>query len=150
MDVGAGMASWVMAYRWWLMGGLSGGAGAWCVGWVWWRRRARRALRHRVTVELVPSVDFDPSKESIDWFAGQLERVPAAAGALPRRASAVRLRFACDGGRLAYRVEGPARAASVLRLSAYSGVEVVDSGLSREVPRVHFEGAAPLGQEEGA
>lgn len=132
------------AARWWIVGALVVTIAACGAAQVWWRRRAAEALQDRVSVDLVPATTFDPSMDEVEWFAGQLGRVPAAAGALPRRASAVRIRLTCEEGNLAYRVEGPGHAASVLRMSAYPEVEVVETGTDRTVPRIHFEGAPPL------
>jgi len=141
---GHGLLIVIGAARWWLAGAAFLALAVYVAVQAWWRCRAAQALRDRVSVDLVPATTFDPSMDEVHWFAGQLGRVPAAAGALPRRASAVRLRLACEDGNLAYRVEGPAHAASVLRMSAYPEVEVVETGADRKVPRIHFEGAPPL------
>ena len=145
-DVVQAMAAWLLTNGWWLVAAAVVWASA---AWVisrWWRLRAADALQERMAVDLVPSVSFAPDTDEVGWFAGQLARVPAAAGVLPRRASAVRVRLACADGQLAYRVEGPARGASVLRMSAYDGVEVRQPGVQHKVPRIHFEGAAPRGK----
>lgn len=135
---------WLVSSWWLVIGGVVCAAGVWAAVCGWWRRRAEAALVDRVAVDLVPSVNFDPPMESVAWFAGQLARVPAAAGAAPRRAQAVRIRLSCKGGKLAYGLEGPARAASVLRMSAYPGVEVVEAHEIDATSRISFEGAPPL------
>ncbi|MEV0604642.1 hypothetical protein AB0I82_35830 [Streptomyces sp. NPDC050315] len=129
----------------WLLPAVGVVALVWLAGWVWWRRRAARELERRIAVELVPSVDFDPSAADVRQAAAQLARVPAAAGALPRRASAVRVRLVCgEGGLLHYWWEGPERASGVLRLPAFpQQVEVVtdEPGAAQ---RVRFAAAQPL------
>lgn len=93
-----------------------------------WLRRHRRttALRHRVGYDLLPTTSFDPSAEEILRHARQLQRARLAApGFTPRAATAVRIRLLTDAsGRLAYRVEGCARAASALSQQAFAGVEL--------------------------
>lgn len=146
-DMVGAVSAWLASAGWWLAGAALLAAVVWWGVYRWWRARAVQSLRDRVTVDLVPSVGFAPDLATVGWFAGQLSRVPAAAGVLQRRASAVRVRLACQEGQLAYRLEGPARAKSVLRLSAYPGVEVVETGEQPELPRIHFEGAPPLGAD---
>lgn len=129
----------------WLLPAAAVIALVWLAGWVWWRRRAALELEHRIAVELVPSVDFDPSATDVRQAAAQLARVPAAAGALPKRAAAVRVRLVCgEDGLLHYWWEGPERAAGVLRLPAFpQQVEVVTDEPSA-VQQVRFAGASPL------
>ena len=94
---------------------------------LWLRRRLRAAaLRHRVGYDLLPTTSFDPSAEDILRFARQLQRARLAApGRTPRAATAVRIRLHTDAsGRLAFRIEGPSRAASALSQQAYPGVEL--------------------------
>lgn len=130
----------------WLTAGagvlLAAGAGS----YPWWRRRVRHALRGRTAVELVPTQSFDPPLEAVERHAAHLARVPATAGWAPRRAGAVRLRVLCVDQEVRYRLEGPARAAALLRLATYAEVDVRDvADADRpEVPRIHFEGAPPL------
>lgn len=131
-------------YGWWFatagaLAACAAGAAAW-----WWRRRGTAALRHRVVVELVPARTFDPGDAEVAWFAGQLAAVRRAAGAVPRRAAGARLRLTGENGVMRYLLEGPGRAASLLRMAGYSGVEVVDSTASARVPRVRFAGVPPL------
>ncbi|MBB1261976.1 hypothetical protein [Streptomyces alkaliterrae] len=107
-------------------------------------------MEQRVRVVLVPADGFDPKLEEIGWFADQLAQVPAAAGAVPRRAAGVRVRLFCEGGQLGYAVEGPQRAAALLRTSAYADVEV-GSGQEKSggVPRIRFEGVPPVSASAG-
>ena len=90
------------------------------------QRRQTSALRQRTGYDLLPTTDFDPPPEEIHRFARQLQRTRLAApGWTPRRAAAVRIRLhTTAAGRLAYRVEGHARAASALSQQAYAAVEL--------------------------
>ncbi|MDF2259690.1 hypothetical protein [Streptantibioticus ferralitis] len=131
---------------WWLAAGsVAVGAGVVAVH-VWWRRQAQAALRERCAVELVPSVTFDPADAEVEWFAGQVASVRSAAGALPVRAAATRVRLTCTAGEMHYLLEGPARAASLLRMPGFEQVEVVaaSAGAPSTVGRIRFEGAPPL------
>ncbi|MDQ8707509.1 hypothetical protein RCO28_34325 [Streptomyces sp. LHD-70] len=136
----------VVQERWLLAGGLVACGVVWAGAGTWWWARGRRALADRVEVDVVPSSEFDPTFESIERHAARLSRVPEAAGWLPRRARAVRIRLLCEDGELVYRLEGPARAGALLRLPAFPGVDMVDAGGrgSGGVPQIHFEGVPPL------
>ncbi|MDX2408785.1 ATP/GTP-binding protein [Streptomyces microflavus] len=114
-------AGWIYDQAWWL--GLTG-----TLLWVGWtvleRRLAARALSKRTYVELHPSKQFEASAEEILRFGGQLARA-ASAGPwwTPRSARTVRVRLRADGtSALAYRVEGPASAAHLLRQTPYAQV----------------------------
>ncbi|MFD7748032.1 hypothetical protein ACFV2V_16735 [Streptomyces sp. NPDC059698] len=124
----------------------AGGAGvrAW---WVW---RAREALRERCVVALVPAAGFDPTREEIGRHAVRLARIPASAGWGPRRAAGVRVRLVSVEGQLAYRLEGPAAGAALLRMPSFTDVDVADedSGRSVAVPRIRFDGVPPLPGDE--
>ncbi|CAM5289328.1 hypothetical protein GCM10010329_81170 [Streptomyces spiroverticillatus] len=129
----------------WLAAVMVVAASGWAAGWMWWRRRAALALRGRTAVDLVPTAGFDPSVEAVERHAAHLARVPAAAGWVPRRAGAVRVRALCVDQELVYRLEGPAQAAAVLRLATYAHVDVVDTHVvrARTGNRIRFEGAPP-------
>jgi hypothetical protein len=90
------------------------------------RRRTAKALHDRASFDLLPTNSFDPSPEEIHRFSRILQRARLAApGWTPRHAAAVRIRLhTIDSGRLAYRIEGSARAASALSQQSYAGVEL--------------------------
>jgi hypothetical protein len=90
-----------------------------------WRATAR-VLRTRIRLAVLPTETFDPNEEEVLRFAHQLTRVHRAVlGFLDRPASAVRIRMeSLPDGAVAYLLEGPARAASVLRVGGYEDVEL--------------------------
>lgn len=87
-------------------------------------RRARAALADRVTVELVPTSTFDPSEAEVARWARQLGRVHHAAGGVPARGSAVRLRYTAETGKTRCYLEGPRTAQAVLTMPGFAEVEV--------------------------
>ncbi|MFJ8405658.1 hypothetical protein ACIQ9K_34990 [Streptomyces microflavus] len=143
----AGAAVW--SVRGWmllaLVGAAAGGAGV----RAWWLRRARKALQGRCAVALVPAAGFDPSREEIGRHAVRLARIPASAGWMPRRSVGVRIRLMTEEGQLAYRLEGPATAAALLRMPSFTDVDVADPdrGKSAAVPRIQFDGVPPVPRE---
>ncbi len=88
----------------------------------------RRTLRSRQLTVVVPADEFDANPDVVLSFAAQLAASERSIrGWFDRRASAVRIRLACDSERrLVYLIEVPERAAGLLRaaLRAYEGVEV--------------------------
>ncbi|MFG2774766.1 hypothetical protein [Streptomyces sp. NPDC048350] len=135
----------VRAHVWWLVPSVLLAAGLWGATWVWWWRRAHAALGCRTVVDLVPSAGFDPSVEGIGRHAARLARVPAAAGWLPRRASGVRMRHRSVEGKLATRLEGPARSAGLLRLPSFPDVDVLEADHGGDDVRpIRFTNIAPL------
>jgi len=88
----------------------------------------RRTLRSRQLTAVVPADEFDANPDVVLSFAAQLAASERSIrGWFDRRASAVRIRLACDSERcLVYLIEVPDRAAGLLRaaLRAYEGVEV--------------------------
>ncbi|MFF1593088.1 hypothetical protein ACFVY0_33960 [Streptomyces sp. NPDC058286] len=133
---------------WWLgwvggVGAMVAGAGSGC-----WRAWARRLLKERAVVELVPSQGFDPSAQDMAPHAARLARASQTAGWAPRRAQGMRLRHGSDGqGQLSLRMEGPAMSAALMRLPSLPNVQVRSrrDRLSHEpVQRITFEGASPL------
>lgn len=96
----------VMTARWWLL---------------------RRALGRRGPVcQLLPTETFDPSTEEVVRFGGVLARVHRVSRALgARQATAVRIRLSSEDGTLVYRLEGPARARSLLRSPGFAEVEAL-------------------------
>ncbi|MFE6904462.1 hypothetical protein ACFVFJ_48150 [Streptomyces sp. NPDC057717] len=133
---------------WWLgwVGGVSAAVAG--TGSLWWRVRARRLLKERAVVELVPSQGFDPTTQDMVPHAARLARASQTAGWVPRRAQGMRLRHGSDGqGQLSLRMEGPATSAALMRLPSLPNVQVRshrnDSGPDA-AERITFEGAPPL------
>ena len=90
------------------------------------RRTTAHALKSRIRLAVLPTETFEPNEEEVLRYAHQLTRVHRAVlGFLTRPASAVRIRLeSLSDGRVAYRIEGPARAASALRVGGYEDVEL--------------------------
>ncbi|WP_052744418.1 hypothetical protein [Streptomyces odonnellii] len=139
---------WIEQLRaaiWWLALAAGTALGIWAGASVWWRQRARTVLRQRTVVTLVPAEAFDPTVEEVERHAARLARVPSTGGWLPRRAAGVRVRLTCVDGKVAYRLEGPTRAAALLRLPAFPDVDVMDGGVREsEIPRIRFHGVPPV------
>ncbi|MCZ4098078.1 hypothetical protein [Streptomyces sp. H39-C1] len=134
------------AHRWWVAGGVLLAGAVWAAAAGWWRQRAAAALRDRVAFELVPAATFEAGPSELRWSAGQIASVRAACGPMPRRAVATRLRTTYTDSKMRTLLEGPARAASLLRMPGYTDVEVVPAHLGSgrpKVPRIRFEGAPP-------
>jgi hypothetical protein len=91
-----------------------------------------RTLAARRAVAIVPADEFDAAPELVGSFAAQLARSGRRIGGWwDRRASALRIRLATDGGgRLVYLLEVPERDLPALRgaLRSYQGVEMRDAG----------------------
>ncbi|MFC5805307.1 hypothetical protein [Streptomyces formicae] len=148
-DIGRGLGvvfAFIFGHAAWLVGAGVVAVAAWAASAVWWRRRAVRELGGRARFQLVPAVTFDPQLPDVGQAAARLAEARAAAGALPARAAALRIRVSAgEESRLRYAWEGPERAASVLRLPGYRQVEVLAADAARDrVAPVRFEGAAPL------
>ncbi|MFE1776394.1 hypothetical protein [Streptomyces sp. NPDC059008] len=101
------------------------------------RQQADAALAHRACVELVPTSTFNPSLEEVGRAAHQFARIHHAAGA-PARGSAARLRYTVTDGQMRCYLEGPADAAAVMRMPAYSEVEVRTPHAGTDIHPVHF------------
>lgn len=90
---------------------------------------ARRTLRSRVRVELLPSEEFDPAEAAVLRFASQLPRTRRLVlGWLDRRASAVRLLLEVGAdGLVHYVAEAPRRVMPELEtaLGVYDQLEIV-------------------------
>ncbi|QES51964.1 hypothetical protein DEJ50_33180 [Streptomyces venezuelae] len=112
--------------------------------WVWWTvRRAglvREALASRVQVEVIPTATFDPGEGEVGRWARQLGRVYYAAGGVPARGSAVRLRYTAVGGKMRCYIEGPAAAASILNMPGFAEVEVRTRHGQADIRPVRFTG----------
>ncbi|MFD9630342.1 hypothetical protein [Streptomyces violascens] len=104
---------------------VAAGAGAWaCVSW---RRhlKVRAALRERSVVEVVPTSGFAPQEGEVHRWAHHLGRARRAAGGVPERGAAVRLRYCAEtGSKMHCYLEGPIEAAAVLGMPGFDGVEV--------------------------
>lgn len=122
---------------------LAQNAEAWAEGNLWWvalvtvtavigfralqRVLSRKTLRNRRAYEVLPTTGFDPVLEDVLRFSRQLAQAQRSTSRwtlLPAYASAMRVRLLSDGGPLTLRVEGPARAAAVLRHQGYTGCEL--------------------------
>jgi hypothetical protein len=133
------------AHGWQIAAAAMFTAAACAAGEAWRRRRAEAALADRFAVELVPAVTFDPTPSAVDWFAGQVASVRVAAGAVPERAAAARLRIVTLEGKVRMQLEGPSRAASILRMPGYEQVEIVTADArTHKAPRIRFEGVPPV------
>ncbi|MFJ4729686.1 hypothetical protein ACIP44_25400 [Streptomyces diastaticus] len=119
-ELGAGLSA-VVPYA-------AGASSVVLVSWLGWTvhraRRARAALADHVTVELVPTSTFDPSEAEVAHWARQLGRVHHAAGGVPARGSAVRLRYTAETGKMRCYLEGPRTAQAVLAMPGFAEVEV--------------------------
>ena len=92
-------------------------------------RNGRNARRHRHSVLLKPSSQFDPSPEEVLRFCGQLSRVNSATARItvPRSTRTVRIRLVHAGeGRMAQLLEAPSRAEQILRHRGFAQVELAD------------------------
>ncbi|MGP4003632.1 hypothetical protein [Streptomyces sp. 8N706] len=110
--------------------------------WVWvaWRRArlVRAALADRVLVEVVPTSTFDPSEGEVGRWARQLGRVHHAAGSVPARGSAARLRYSAEDGKMRCFLGGPATAAAVLAMPGFAEVEVRAQRAQKDIQPVRF------------
>jgi hypothetical protein len=135
----------------------------WAAGNAWWiallvlvglvlahtvnRGLSKKPLAGRVALEVLPTTGFDPKPEEVVRFAHQLARAQRSVSRwlfTPSRGTAVRVRLMSTGGPLTMRVEGPARAASVLRHQGYAQCEirVVDEDVTEhERPQIQLGNA---------
>ncbi|MGW4894578.1 hypothetical protein ACWEQL_20230 [Kitasatospora sp. NPDC004240] len=133
-------------------------AATWSAGNLWWvalvtvtvvlgfhtlqRLMSRKTLRGRQAFDVLPTTGFDPVLEDVLRFARQLaqaQRSTSRWALLPTYGSAMRVRLMSDGGPLTLRVEGPARAAAVLRHQGYAQCElraVADDAAAPERPQI--------------
>ncbi|MQS17228.1 hypothetical protein F7Q99_34880 [Streptomyces kaniharaensis] len=114
----------------------------WAMGNLWWvaacallvavavssvqRLMSRSTLSNRTAFEVLPTNGFDPALEDVLRFAKQIARAQRSTSrwALPARGTAMRVRLMSVGGPLTLRVEGPARATTVLRHQGYAQCEL--------------------------
>lgn len=117
-------------------------------GLIGWRRalRVRDALADRAVVEVIPTNTFDPAVSEVGRWAQQLGRVHYAAGSVPARGSAARLRYSVEAGVMRCYIEGPAAASAVLSMPGFADVEVRARRGSQGVQPVCF--SIPLQREE--
>lgn len=107
---------------------------------------SRETLGNRRAYEVLPTTGFDPVLEDVLRFSRQLARAQRSTSRwtlLPAYASAMRVRLLSDGGPLTLRVEGPARAAAVLRHQGYAGCElraVADDAATPDRPLILLGG----------
>ncbi|WP_316782817.1 hypothetical protein [Streptomyces sasae] len=105
-----------------------------------WRRTllVRDALHGRVRVEAVPTTTFDPSEGEVRRWSLHLGRVSYAAGGIPARGRAARLRYSAEHGRMHCYLEGPASARAVLAMPGFAEVEIRAGGSRSDIRPVQF------------
>ncbi|MGW0647287.1 hypothetical protein ACWD4T_00530 [Streptomyces umbrinus] len=111
-----------------------------------WRRRAtavRDALTGRVRFEVVPTNTFHPSENEVGRWTRHLGRATYAAGDVPSRGAAARLRYSARNGRMRCYLEGPERASAVLSLPGFAEVEVRAGTARSEIRPVRFPQSSP-------
>lgn len=117
-------------------------APSWAINNLWWvvpcalvtaitvgvvqRLMSRSTLSNRTAFEVLPTNGFDPALEDVLRFAKQIARAQSSTSrwAMPARGTAMRVRLMSVGGPLTLRVEGPARATTVLRHQGYAQCEL--------------------------
>ncbi|MGW7199008.1 hypothetical protein [Streptomyces chryseus] len=118
------LADLALSNAWWAaLVIFSTGAAAAVARWL----LSRGAMADRTVLEVLPTTGFDPKPEEVVRFGHQIARAHKSVSRWlisSSRGSAVRVRFTCTGGVLSMRVEGPARAMSVLRHQGYAQVEM--------------------------
>ncbi|MFE4019272.1 hypothetical protein ACFXPZ_17945 [Streptomyces sp. NPDC059101] len=102
------------------------------------RRRADAALTDRFEVELVPTTTFNPRAEEVARAGHHFARIRHAAGDIPPRGAATRLRYTVHDGQMHCYLEGPAAAAAVVRMPAYAEVDVRTRKGAPPTHSVHF------------
>lgn len=107
------------------------------------RLMSRATLRDREAFEVLPTNGFDPALEEVVRFAKQISLAQRSTSrwALPARGTAMRVRLMSVGGPLTLRIEGPARATTVLRHQGYSQCElraVTGEETARERPVIRL------------
>ncbi|RLU82051.1 hypothetical protein CTZ27_31355 [Streptomyces griseocarneus] len=140
------LAGWALGNAWWIVSL----ALVMCIAVGTGRRLLSRGpLADRAALEVLPTTGFDPKVEEVVRFAHQIVRAHKSVSRwlfVPSRGTAVRIRFACSGGPLTMRVEGPAKALSVLRHQGYAQCEMrpVEAGglPPRDRPQIRL-GAQP-------
>ncbi|MER6734650.1 hypothetical protein [Streptomyces puniciscabiei] len=105
--------------------------------------RVRDALSGRVRVEAVPTSTFDPGEGEVRRWSQHLGRISYAAGDVPARGRAARLRYSAEHGRMRCYLEGPAYAQAVLTMPGFAEVEIRSGGSRSDVRPVRFSVPAP-------
>ncbi|MFI5986793.1 hypothetical protein ACIBEA_38770 [Streptomyces sp. NPDC051555] len=136
------LVGWAASNAWWVAllvvgAGAAAGTGRWFL--------SRGSFTERAALEVLPTTGFDPKVEEVVRFAHQITRAHKSVSRwlfASSRGTAVRIRFTCSGGMLSMRVEGPAKALSVLRHQGYAQVEMrpAESGglPARERPQIRL------------
>lgn len=101
--------------------------------------RVRDALSGRVRVETVPTSTFNPSESEVRRWGQHLGRVSYAAGGVPARGRAARLRYSADGGRMHCYLEGPAYSQAVLNMPGFAEVEIRSGASRSDIRPVRFD-----------
>ncbi|MEU6352147.1 hypothetical protein ABZ896_22905 [Streptomyces sp. NPDC047072] len=118
------LTNWAVNNAWWV--GLLMLAGGAAIGTARWLL-SRGPMADRTALEVLPTTGFDPKVEEVVRFGHQIARAHKSVSRWlfsSPRGSAVRIRFTCSDGALAMRVEGPAKAMTVLRHQGYAQVEM--------------------------
>jgi hypothetical protein len=118
------LTNWAVSNAWWVaLPVLGAGAALGTARFL----LARAPMAERTALEVLPTTGFDPKVEEVVRFGHQIARAQKSVSRwllTSPRGSAVRVRFTCSDGALAMRVEGPARAMTVLRHQGYAQVEM--------------------------
>lgn len=114
------------------------GAAVWGWATVQRARRIQLSLADRVTVEVVPTASFNPSAGEVGRWANHLGRVHHAAGGVPARGSAARIRYSVEAGQMRCYLEGPGQAAAVLAMPGFAEVEVRVQQARKSIQPVRF------------
>ncbi|MYV93697.1 hypothetical protein [Streptomyces sp. SID1034] len=140
-----GFVQWVLGAAHWIAWSAPYLAALIAVGALVWAGKTRQrtvlvreALAHRTVVEVIPTSTFDPSEGEIGRWAHQLGRVPAAAGGVPARGAAARLRYSVEAGKMRCYLEGPEQAAAILAMPGFAEVEVRSDRTHQEIRPIRF------------
>lgn len=136
------LADSTAANVWWVsLVSVAAGGIAGAVRWA----LSRGPMSQRTALEVLPTTGFDPKPEEVVRFGHQVARAHKSVSRWllsSTRNNALRIRFTCSNGSLSMRVEGPARAMSVLRHQGYAQVEVRpvegDGRVARERPQIRL------------
>ncbi|MFJ8015021.1 hypothetical protein [Streptomyces sp. NPDC096339] len=136
------LAGWALSTIWWVALTVIGVciAAAAARGFL-----SRARLAERTALEVVPTAGFAPEADDVVRFARHIVRAHKSVSRwifTSPRSIAIRIHFATSGGPLTMRVEGPAKALSVLRHQGYAQCEMRPSEAggtpSSERPRIQL------------